>query len=82
MADLMRQKSYKILMQEYRAMYNRIVSRCKTGLEFGQTKEDYKKVLEMITDKSQYDYNGLMNRETRNIVDTLEYLLDDSRKAE
>lgn len=50
-------------------------------VEYRQDKpEDVMKEMEHIADASKWDYSGLLNKEDKAVLETLEYLLDDDRE--
>lgn len=78
--NLFKEKAYKLLMEHYRTLYNKILYRAQNVNEHGNG-DDAKKFVSSIVEKDKYDYCGLQDRCDTEVVKMLEYLLDDGKEV-
>lgn len=71
-------KAYKILANIRGAMLSRIEHEARNKTEYCKDKpEESQKWMEYIADPSKWDYCGLLKKEEKAVLETLEYLLND-----
>lgn len=70
-------KAYKLLAQLRGNILGKIELEARRKFEFSNDPEEHKKVLENISNPAKWDYCGLLNKEDKKVLETLEYLLDD-----
>lgn len=80
MSTLFKEKAYKVLYEQYKAMYSRILHRATNALQYGQ-KDDHEKLIRTIVETGNYPESGLISKADQQMVETLQYLLDDDESV-
>lgn len=79
--NLIREKVYKLLYEEYQVLYGRILQRARNVQEYGKG-DDAMSLITSIVDTDKYDHCGLQSKQDTKMVQTLQYLINDERKVE
>lgn len=74
-------KATKMLMKIYRSMFFQIRQRAMNCVEYRKDKpEDVYEQMAHIANPAKWDYSGLITKEDKAVLETLEYLLDDNQE--
>lgn len=81
MSEEMELKATKMLLNIYSGMFSSIRQTARNCVEYRKDKPDEVfKEMEHIANPAKWDYCGLLNKEDKAILETLEYLLNDDMK--
>jgi hypothetical protein len=74
-------KAYKLLAQLRGQMLSRIEHEAKNKTEYCKDKpEKSQELMEYISNPAKWDHCGLLSKEDKKVLETLEYLLNDDAK--
>jgi hypothetical protein len=73
---IIKEKAYKLLHEKYKRLYTIIRTRTQNVLEYGQ-REDAVKFLQTIVDEDTHDLTGIISKTDKEVLEVLEYLVDD-----
>lgn len=77
-SDKFELKAYKMLATIYAGMFHTVRSTAMRCVEYRQDKpEEVMKEMEHIANPDKWDYCGLLNKDNKAVLETLEFLLDD-----
>jgi hypothetical protein len=81
MSDLMKAKAYKLLMEQYRSTMASIISLANRKSQYANA-EEQQEALKLIglygnSRKPQWDKHGIQSQGEANLIETLEYILND-----
>jgi len=78
MTEKMELKAYKLLAQIRSGMLERIKMEAMNKVEYCKDEpEESQKWMEYISNPDKWDYCGLLNKENKATLETIEYLLND-----
>lgn len=82
MSNEMELKAYKMLAQIRGSMLSSIRQRAMNKVEYGKIEkpEELTDLYEYIANPDKWEYCGLLSKEQKAILETLEYLLNDDQK--
>ena len=75
-----KEKVYKLLYEKYKRLYVIIQTRANNVISYGQ-KEDWKKFLETIINEDTQESTGIISKQDKELISTLEYLIDDDKEV-
>jgi len=76
--EKMELKAYKLLAELRRQMLSRIKHEARLKTEFCKDKPEESQLwMEYISNPAKWDYCGIISKEDKKVLETLEYLLDD-----
>lgn len=81
MTTQMELKAYKILYETYLRMFMRIRTTACNCVEYRKDKpEEVFKEMEYISNPDKWDYCGILNKQDKAVLETLQYLLNDNNQ--
>lgn len=79
--DQIKLKIHEMLHSIYARMFTRVLYTARNCVEYRKDKpEEVMKEMENIANPEKWDYSGLLSKEDKRVLETLEYLLSDRKE--